>query len=181
MIGLYILIILMIVAAVAAVEMRDLLAAVVAVGAVGLTLSVAFLILGAPDLAVAQLVVEIICLVILVRTTLSRDRVDAWGMRSDAAAACAAAFAAAFLLTAAAAMRALPPFGAPLMRLGGVYLARGAAGGKAGLNVVGEIIGNYRAYDTLGEATILFAAVMGVLALLRKVGVKDDGGAGRGR
>lgn len=181
MIGLYILIVLMIVAAVAAVEMRDLLAAVVGVGAVGLALSVAFLILGAPDLAVAQLVVEIICLVILVRATVSRDRVDAWGARADAAAAGAAVFAAGFLLLAARAMGAIPPFGAPLMRVGGMYLERGVARAGAGLNVVGEIIGNYRAYDTLGEATILFAAVMGVLALLRRVGRKDDGRAGGGR
>lgn len=181
MIGLYILIVFMIVAAVAAVEMRDLLASVVAVGAVGLALSVAFLILGAPDLAIAQLVVEIICLVILVRATLSRDRVDAWSARADAAAAGAVVFAAAFLLLAARALAGVPPFGAPLMRVGGMYLAQALPGARAGLNAVGAIIGDYRAYDTLGEATILFTAVIGVLALLRRVGRKDEGRAGGGR
>lgn len=178
MIGLYILIVFMIAAAIAAVEMRDLLAAVVAVGAVGLALSVAFLILGAPDLAIAQLVVEIICLVILVRATVSRDRVDEWDARAVAAAAGAVVFAAGFLFLARRALGGIPSFGAPLMRVGGMYLERGLSGAFAGLNVVGAVIGDYRAYDTLGEATILFAAVIGVLALLRRVGRKDHGRTG---
>ncbi|MEI6634638.1 MAG: hydrogen gas-evolving membrane-bound hydrogenase subunit E [Chlamydiota bacterium] len=178
MIGLYILLVLMIVAAVAAVEMRDLLASVVAVGAVGLALSVAFLILGAPDLAIAQLVVEIICLVILVRATVSRDRVDAWGARADMAAAGAVVFAAGFLFLARLALGGIPSFGAPLMRVGRMYLEEVLVRTSGGLSVVGAIIGDYRAYDTLGEATILFASVIGVLALLRRIGRKDHGRTG---
>ena len=56
---LYILMALMIAGAVAAVEMKNLLSAVIAVGVVGLGLSVVFLLLKAPDIALTQLVVDI--------------------------------------------------------------------------------------------------------------------------
>lgn len=35
-------------------------------------------------------------------------------------------------------------------------------------NVVATIVWDYRAYDTLGEETILFAATLGIYALFRK-------------
>ena len=63
MIELYILLIFMIVGAIVAIEVKDLLSSVVAVGAVGLGLSIVFLILKAPDVAITQLVVEILCLI----------------------------------------------------------------------------------------------------------------------
>ena len=56
-----------------AVELKDMLSSVIAVGAVGLGLSVAFLILKAPDLAMVQLVVEILVLIILIRATIKKD------------------------------------------------------------------------------------------------------------
>ena len=42
-------------------------------------------------------------------------------------------------------------------------------------NLVASVILDYRAFDTLGEATVLFTAVMGVLAVVRKVGRKKPG------
>ena len=41
--------------------------------------------------------------------------------------------------------------------------------------VVASVILDYRAFDTLGEATVLFTAVIGVLAVMRKVGRKKQG------
>jgi len=43
-------------------------------------------------------------------------------------------------------------------------------------NIVAAIILDYRAYDTLGEATVLFTAVVGVLTVMRRKGVKEHGG-----
>ena len=63
----------MIVGAIIAVELKDLLSSVVAVGAVGLGVSICFLILKAPDVAITQLVVELLALIILIRATLKRD------------------------------------------------------------------------------------------------------------
>jgi multisubunit Na+/H+ antiporter MnhB subunit len=37
-------------------------------------------------------------------------------------------------------------------------------------NLVTSVVWGYRGYDTLGEATVLFTAVMGVMAVLRVVG-----------
>ncbi len=59
------------------------------------------------------------------------------------------------------------------MRVANEYIKTGLA--KTGAtNIVAAIILDFRGYDTLGEATILFTAVMGVLAVIRKIGrIKD--------
>ncbi len=44
-------------------------------------------------------------------------------------------------------------------------------------NVVAAILFDYRGIDTLGEATILFSAVSGVLTVLRKMKKVKKGGA----
>lgn len=174
MLELYILLIFMIVAAVIAVEVRDLLSSVVAVGAVGLALSVAFLVLKAPDLAITQLVVEILCLVILIRATITREKVEARGRQAVFMALAGLVFAGLFLFLVLAPLRELPPFGSPTMRVAGTYLAEGLKQTGAA-NIVSAVILDYRAYDTLGEATILLTAVIGVLAVMRRVGRKRPG------
>ena len=70
---LHLLLIFMIFAAIVALEAKDLLSSVVAVGSAGFALCLAFLVLKAPDLAITQLVVEILCLIILIRATINRD------------------------------------------------------------------------------------------------------------
>jgi multicomponent Na+:H+ antiporter subunit B len=163
----------MIFAAVVAVEIEDLLSSVIAVGAVGLGLSLAFLILKAPDLAITQLVVEILCLIILIRATLNKDlpliRDGRWLFNTISTLV----FIALFLLFAYFALKEIPNFGQPTMRVAKEYIESGLQ--KTGAaNIVAAIILDYRGYDTLGEATILFTAVMGVLAVIRKVGrIKD--------
>ena len=73
MLEVYILLIFMIIGAIVAIETKDLLSSVIAVGAVGLGLSIMFLVLKAPDVAITQLVVEILCLIILIRATYKKD------------------------------------------------------------------------------------------------------------
>ena len=159
----------MVLAAIVAVEVEDLLSSVIAVGAVGLGLSMAFLILKAPDLAITQLVVEILCLIILIRATIKKDlpliKDGRWFFNTTSTVL----FIAIFLASAYFALKELPNFGAPIMRVAKVYIERGLE--KTGAtNIVASIILDFRGYDTLGEATILFTAVMGVLAVMRKVG-----------
>ncbi|MCB4756178.1 MAG: DUF4040 domain-containing protein [Elusimicrobia bacterium] len=174
MIELYILIIFMILAAVVAVEVKDLLSSVVSVGAVGLALSLAFLVLKAPDLAITQLVVEILCLVILVRATLKKDIPFSTTGRWVVNTTITVAFLLVFLYVAYKAFPELPKFGHPIMRVGETYLKEGLPRTGAA-NIVAAIILDYRAYDTLGEATVLFTAVIGVLAIVRRVGRKKPG------
>ena len=69
----------------------------------------------------------------------------------------------------------LPAFGEPLLRVSKGYIAEGFGITRAA-NIVTAILLDFRAYDTLGEATVLFASVLGALALLRKDGKVRRGG-----
>lgn len=171
MIELYILLIFMIIGAVIAIEMKDMLSSVVAVGAVGLGLSIVFLVLKAPDLAITQLVVEILCVMILIRATLKRDLAFSTSGRWFLNTIITIGFIAAFLMAAKKALVELPEFGYPTMKVASTYIKEGLATTGA-TNLVSSVILDYRAYDTLGEATILFTAVVGVLAVVRRIGRK---------
>ena len=161
----------MIFAAVLAIEVKDLLSSVIAVGAVGFALCLAFLILKAPDLAITQLVVEILCLIILIRATINKDLPFTIEGRWLFNTISAIVFVATFLFFASTALRELPPFGEPIMAVVKKYLQEGTA--KTGaVNLVTAVILDFRAYDTLGEATVLFTSVIGIMAVLRKVGRK---------
>ncbi len=171
MFELHLLLVFMILGALVAVRAKDLLSSVIALGAVGMGLTVAFLVLKAPDLAIVQLVVEILCLVILLRATVHRESNGGRDRTSRAIFIGTLAFITLFLLLAFVALKELPAFGQPLMRVSAEYLARGLKDTGAA-NMVSAIILDFRAYDTLGEATILFTAVVGVLAVVRRVGRK---------
>jgi len=167
----YILLIIMIITAVFAVEMKDLISSVIAIGAVGLALSIAFLVLKAPDLAITQLVVEILCLIILIRATLKKDLPFSTTGRWFFNTFVAVLFAGVFLALGYFSLKELPDFGFPMMKVARFYLDAGMA--KTGAaNLVASVILDFRAYDTLGEATILFTAVMGVMAVMRRIGRK---------
>lgn len=169
---LHILLIFMIFAAVVAVEVKDLLSSVVAVGAVGFALCLAFLILKAPDLAITQLVVEILCLIILIRATIKRDLPLVIEGRWVFNTVSTIAFVVLFLFFAWTALREMPRFGEPIMAVVKRYLAQAKA--KTGaVNVVTAVILDFRAYDTLGEATVLFTSVIGIMAVLRRPGRKS--------
>lgn len=173
MIELVILLLFMIAVAIIAVEIEDLLSAVVAVGAVGLMVSIAFLILKAPDLAITQLVVEILCIILLVRAAIKRDIYSRRCPLRRFTFITSIATIVIFLAFAHVAFRDLPEFGNPAMRVSANYIAEGIK--KTGAaNLVTSVILDFRAYDTLGEATVLFTAVIGVLAVMRKIGKKKE-------
>ncbi len=70
------------------------------------------------------------------------------------------------LLLAGAQMR---PFGAPRSDLMDRYFNAWSQKEVAANNVVTAIVFDYRGYDTLGEATVLFVAVVGVTLILRRI------------
>jgi multicomponent Na+:H+ antiporter subunit B len=151
----------MIVGALVAVETRALISSVISLGVVGMGVSIAFLLLAAPDLAIVQVAVEVISVIFLIRATIGREVSPTreqiqWP----------ALLALFFLAT-----RELGVFGEPIMsRVASApsnrYLAQGLKE-TGSANLVTSIILDYRGYDTLGEATVLFAAVVGTLAILR--------------
>jgi len=174
MLELYFLLGFMILGAIIAVEIKDLLSSVVAVGVVGLGLALAFLVLKAPDLAVVQLVVEILAVIILIRATVMRDTSYTKSSTGWLIGGVALIFIAVFLWFSWDVLGELPAFGAPLMDVGKYYIENGADQTGA-TNIVTSVILDYRAYDTLGEATVLFTAVIGVLAVCRGIGRKKPG------
>jgi multicomponent Na+:H+ antiporter subunit B len=172
MLEIHLILLFMIAAAIIAVQVKDMLSSVVAVGAVGIGLSMAFLVLKAPDLAIMQLVVEILSLIILVRATIRRDLPFSASGRWVFNTAATVFFILIFLACAYVSLSNLPGFGAPYLReLSKFYIDEGKALTGAD-NIVESIAMKFRAYDSLGEATAIVVAIIGVLAIARKVSKK---------
>lgn len=164
----------MIAGAIIAIEVKNLLSAVVAVGIVGLGLSIIFLLLKAPDVAITQIVVEIVAVILLIRATLHRDIAQKYcGSRPFGALMGVLFLGLAVVAALATFSSGLSPFGEPLMTVSRFYPID-AISGTGAVNVVTSVILDYRAYDTLGEATVLFTAVIGVLTVMRSVGKKKE-------
>lgn len=162
----------MIIGAVIALETKNLLSAIISVGAVGVGTSIAFLILQAPDLAITQIVVEVLCLIILIRATISRDLTTIDEDREFFGLAVAVIMIITIFIFGIEVMRELPRFGNPLLAqsqgtVSQYYLKNGLKETGAA-NIVSSVILDFRAYDTLGEATVLFTAIWGALAILRR-------------
>ena len=174
MLELNLLLLFMIIGAIIAIQVKDLLSAVVAIGASGLALCIVFLLLKAPDLAITQIVVEILCLIILIRATIRKDLPFSTSGRWLFNTLATFAFLGVFLFFGYFALRGLPLFGEPLMKVSQFYLTEAKETVKAA-NIVSAIILNFRAYDTLGEATVLFTAVVAVMAVMRRKGRKKIG------
>ncbi len=172
MILLYCLIIFMIFGAIIAIETWDLISSVISVGAIGFALAVIFLILGAPDLAIVQVVVEIIFLVMLLGFfAVKHDTTVDHKYRYPAAFATGMAllFSGVFIVFASMVYKGMPVFGQPLFDVSQRYINEGFALSKAA-NLITAILFDFRAYDTLGEATVIFTAIIGALVILRKKG-----------
>ncbi len=65
---------------------------------------------------------------------------------------------------------AVRPFGVPPRTEMDAYFNRFSQPEVAANNAVTAIVFDYRGYDTLGEATVLFTAVTGVALILRRRG-----------
>jgi multisubunit Na+/H+ antiporter MnhB subunit len=174
MIEIHLVLVFMIAAAVIAAEVKDLLSSVIAVGAVGIGLCMAFLLLKAPDLAITQLVIEILSLIILIRATIKIDLPFSTSGRWVFNTACTVIFVLIFLGFAHSSLRCISRFGLPLMRVSKGYLEEGLARTGA-FNLVSAITLNFRMLDTLGEAVALFTAIVGVLAIARRTGKSEAG------
>ncbi len=176
MIEIYSLLVFMIAASIIAVETRDLLSSVIALGAVGFGLTMIFLFLQAPDLAIVQVVVEILCLVFLIALIFKTTKTDtvtgtANGPKGLFVVGAAIVFLVLFSAVFLYVIRQLPSFGGPLREVARYYVKHGLD--KTGAaNLVSAILLDFRGYDTLGEATVLFTSVVGVLAVLRNAGRK---------
>lgn len=166
-----ILLVFMAMGAIIALETTDLLSAVVSLGAMGAFSSIIFLFVGAPDIAITQMVAEILSLVILIRATISRDLTTLEEDRDFFGLVATLTIIFVLLLLGIEALRLLPPFGTPIftenpLSASNRYLNLGLKEtGTA--SIINAISLDYRGYDTLGETAVLFTAILGALAILR--------------
>jgi len=167
----YLLLLFMIIAAIIAVETKDLLSSIICVGAIGTGGSLMFLMLRAPDIAITQIVVEVLGLIIMIRATISRDLTFITGDREFFGTVVSVVIIFVIFLAGIEVLETLPDFGTPIFaKVEGspsqIYIENGLKDTGAA-NVIAGIILDYRGYDTLGEATVLFTSILGATVILR--------------
>ena len=168
---LFFLLIFMIIGSIIAIETKNMLSSVISCGIVGAAVSVAFLLLCAPDIAITQVVVEILILVILIRATITVDNTAIDAHWDTFAVVSSLIFFGLFLVFAYLAVQDLPRFGHPLMKVSQQYLET-ALQKTGAANVVSSVVLDFRGYDTLGEATVIFVSILGAFVILRRHGRK---------
>ena len=168
----YVLLLFMVIACIIAVQTDNLLSSIICVGAVGAIGSLMFLLLYAPDIAITQVVVEVLALVVMVRVTISRDVTFITGDRELFGTVASIVIILIIFLAGIEVFRTLPAFGVPVFSqfsnaASQTYITEGLT--KTGAaNIVAAIILDYRGYDTLGEAAVLFTSIIGATVILRK-------------
>ncbi|MGH4011436.1 MAG: hydrogen gas-evolving membrane-bound hydrogenase subunit E [Pseudonocardiaceae bacterium] len=157
--------IVVVVAAIALVGAQQRFTAVLLVGVIGYGIGGLFVVDGAPDLALAQFLIETLTLVafvfVLRRLPAQFGRTDSRPVVQlpKALIAVAGAVLVAFSAVVISASRQAPPSAS------GEFIRR--APGEAGAtNVVNAILVDFRALDTLGEITVLLIAAAGTASLV---------------
>ena len=152
-------------AALALVRVRRRFTAVLLVGVVGYGVGGLFIVDGAPDLALAQFLVETLSLVAFVfvlrrmPARFTREPVQKRVQVPKAVIAAAAGGMVAATAVVLSGARQVPPTtSAEFIRL--------APEGAGALNVISAIIVDFRALDTVGEITVLFVTAVGVASLV---------------
>jgi len=157
------LVLLMIMAAFMAIRSKSRIAAVAALGVVGYGVALIYVLYGAPDLAITQLVVETLTVVLFVLVVyhlppfsrISR-RTSRW---RDVILAVAAGGMMTVLVLIAQKIQLFPTIS--------TYFAENSVPLAHGRNIVNVILVDFRAIDTLGEITVLSSAAIGVFAMLK--------------
>jgi multicomponent K+:H+ antiporter subunit A len=151
---------------------RERLAAMIFAGVAGLMVSLAFLALSAPDLALTQLAVEVVSTVLLLLALGAlpqRTPAESWPRRRGRDAALAAA------LGIGVGALALAVMTRPLDTISWYFVANSVPGG-GGANVVNVILVDFRGYDTFGEVTVLAIAALAAAAVTEGVRLARHGG-----
>ena len=142
---------------------RTLISAIAVTGVVGFAMTLWFFVLGATDVAMTQLLVEIltVCVMVLLLRRLPRRLRKSPRRRSlvPLAVAAAAGLSTVWGVWALTGRRDLSP-------VAEFYLTEGETL-TGGSNLVNTILVDFRALDTLGELTVLGVAGLTVAALLR--------------
>ncbi|CAN5734585.1 putative monovalent cation/H+ antiporter subunit A [soil metagenome] len=148
--------------AIMVVRSESRLSAVTALGIVGYGIAITYLLFGAPDLAMAQILVETLTLLVFVLVFYHLPRMSAVSARASRLRDAAIALASGALLTVfilAVSSGPSDPISS-FFEVASQPLAHGR-------NVVNVILVDFRGLDTLGEVTVLAVAAFGVFSLLK--------------
>ncbi|WP_430593185.1 DUF4040 family protein [Humidisolicoccus flavus] len=158
----WVLVAFVLVGTVAAIVARTRVSAIVVTGVVGFAMTIWFFWLGAADVALTQLLVEIltVCVMVLVLRRLPRTfKKDSRRRRlSSGAIAVAAGVVTTLAVLALTGRRELSA--------AAEYFLGNAEAETGGSNIVNTILVDFRAFDTLGELTVLGIAGVAIAALL---------------
>jgi multicomponent Na+:H+ antiporter subunit A len=140
------------------------LEAIISLGVVGISVTLAFVFFGAPDLALTQLLIEVLTVVLLVLVFYripwqNRPPLEGRVLFRNMFVAIAMGILG-FIVVMITAQPALFPTISNFFMLNSVSEAHGG-------NVVNVILVDFRGYDTMGEITVLAIAALGGFALLR--------------
>jgi multicomponent Na+:H+ antiporter subunit A len=138
-------------------------AAIAGLGAVGIGVALIFIIYGAPDVAITQLLVETLVVVLFAVAALKLPRLDLGGRKAhrplDAVLAVAVGTTVTLVLLAVTA--------GPIDREITSYFESVAWTEAFGRNIVNVILVDFRALDTFGEIAVVAVAALSAFALLK--------------
>jgi multicomponent Na+:H+ antiporter subunit A len=152
-----------VVATVAVIHARARLTAIAALGVVGSSIGVVFILFGAPDVAMTQFIIEALLVIVLVLAFYHLPpfvRLSArWIRVRDLSVAVLAGAGMTTLVLVAGLANSQRPLSE--------WYAEHSVSDAHGRNIVNVILVDFRAFDTMGEITVLAIAAIGVYALLR--------------
>jgi multicomponent Na+:H+ antiporter subunit A len=148
------------------------IAAIAGLGAVGIGVALIFIIFGAPDVAITQLLVETLVVVLFAVAALRLPRLgDADGKSRFRPFDAIFASAIGVMVTAIMLMVTAGPLDLKITE----YFEDASWPDAYGRNIVNVILVDFRALDTFGEIAVVVIAALGAFALLK--GGKRRGGA----
>ncbi|WP_049987601.1 DUF4040 domain-containing protein [Halobellus rufus] len=159
-------------AALAAILLRDVLNAIIAFGAFSFGISVAWVLLAAPDVALTEAAVGAGITTVLFLVTIAKTVRPAGERLLETVEWRSVAVVAVLVGALLTTVRSLPAVGAAdapvaTSRITEYYLQN--AYPETGVeNVVTAVLAAYRGFDTLGEATVVIAAGVAVVLVLRQ-------------
>lgn len=162
---------LMLTSCLVAVRSQSRMAGIAALGVAGLGVTLVFALFSGPDLAMTQIMVETLTVLLFVLVFYHLPQYARLSTRFERVRDLAFAGAFGALMTVLVLAASGDAIDAPLAE----YFAKNSLALGHGRNVVNVILVDFRGFDTLGEITVLAAAGIGVVALLRMKPAQKEG------
>jgi multicomponent Na+:H+ antiporter subunit A len=154
---------LIVAASVVTIRSRSRLTAIAALGVVGYSVALLFVLLGAPDLAIAQFLIETLMVILFVLVLYHLPGYTLMSLPRARFRDAVVALTAGCMITALVLVTAQVQWYEPISE----YFIRHSLSQAHGRNIVNVILVDFRGIDTLGEITVLAVAALGVYALLK--------------